>query len=190
MENSKNFMLLAKGAYQDCINDLRKMAKLMDGVVSQRGIDYEPKSVLRDFDILLQYSMLQVAVADDILTKDEIQFIQNITAYGDFCTFLSAVAKYEITWEGLYYSDESDIKSVLNDMNDIIHMLAKTFITTFAVVDSATEYNYLADLKRNVTIMILATCKADGEIEDSEFSNGCLIIDIVEEIENRKNTLK
>ena len=29
MENSKNFMLLAEGAYQDSINDIRKMAKLM-----------------------------------------------------------------------------------------------------------------------------------------------------------------
>lgn len=82
-------------------------------------------------------------------------------------------------------------KKILYDiMRSDIHMLAKTFITTFTVVDSATEYNYLADLQRNITIMILATCKADGEIEDSDFSNGCLIIDIVEEIENRKNSLK
>lgn len=190
MNNSKNFMLLAEGAYQDSINDIRKMAKLMEDIFSQRGLDYDSKSVLRDFDILLQYSMLQIAVADDILTKDEIQFIQNITEYGDFCTFLSAVAKYKITWEGLYYSDESDIKTILNDMKGIIYTLAKTFMATFAVVDSETEYNYLADLKRNVTIIILATCKADGEIEDTEFSNGCLIIDIVKEIENKKNSLK
>lgn len=190
MDNSKEVTLLANAAYQDSINDLREMAKLMKDVVSQKGINYDIKSVLRNFDILLQYSMLQVAVADNILKEEEIRLIQNITEYGDFCSFLSVIAKYEITWEGLYYSKESDIKQVLNDMKDIVHDLANTFVTTFAVVDSVTDYNYLSDLKRNVTMLFLSICKIDGSVEDSEFSNGCLIMNVVKEIEARKESLE
>ena len=176
---------IAKAAYDDSIEDLRRMTKLFEMALA----DYDGRVTLNQFDILLQYSLLQVALADGYLHVGECMFIKDLAQYSDFCIFLNQNGFHNVTWADIYNTRESYLNRLLDDAKELIVDLSKDFITVFANVDSITEYDYLSDLKRNVTAMVLATCQADGKAEAIELSNGCLIFNALEAIEQRKEKL-
>ncbi len=66
--------------------------------------------------------------------------------------------------------------------------LSQDFINIFAAYDNATKYDYYRDLKNNVSVIIAATCQADGKTEERETAKDCLIIDILAEISKRLNS--
>ena len=181
---------LAKAAYDDSINDLRNMTNITAKALRQMGASYDPRVTLNQFDILLQYSMLQIALADGYLDENEVLFIRDVAQYSDFCVFLNQHGFEDVTWQKIYNTRESTLNRILDDAKADIMDLSEDFITVFATCDAITEYDFVSDLKRNVVALILATCQADGDAEASELNNGCLIVSAISEIERRKSLIE
>ena len=175
----------AIAAYEDSVNDLKNMGKVFQQFAAQKGVSYDPRVTLNQFDILLQYSMLQVALADGHLDAAEINFIKDIAQYSDFCFFLQEHGFSNASWQAIYNTRESKLNRILDDAEATIIHLSQDFIDIFALCDAVSGYDFLADLKENVITMIFATCKADGVAEKSEINSGCLILGALGAIEKR-----
>ena len=164
-----NIFEIAQAAYKDSLNDIKNMSQLVEKVLKNAGQKYDYKITLKQFDILLQYSLLQIAAADNDIDENEIAFIRDITQCGDLCDYLRIG------------------KSLLDTIRDAIIELAHEFVAMFVSVDKTIEYDFLGDLKRNVTAVILATCRADGQERAEELTNGCLIISVIKTMEQLIN---
>ena len=182
-----NIFELAQAAYADSVNDVKNMAQLIEKVLKSAGQKYDYKITLQQFDILLQYSLLQIAVADNDIDKNEIAFIRELTTYGDLCNYLSITSGNKIEWDTILYASESVVKSLLNTLETPIKRLADEFMAMFVAVDKAVEYDFLGDLKNNVTAIILAACRAEGEARREELTQSCMIIYVINEIERLIN---
>ncbi len=175
-----NIYEVAQRAYDQSIKALRGMTKLIELAVD----DYDGRVTLNQFDILLQYSLLQVALADGYLNVHECLFIKELTRYSDFCVFLNQRGFHDVTWLTIYNTNEEFLRELLMAAEDAIIELSKDFIFVFSLIDSVTEYDYVSDLKRNIILMIMATCQSDGHAESDELGNGCLIVDVVNVVED------
>ena len=175
----------AQAAYDECVEDLRKMARFAESVDPK----YNARLILNRFDVLLQYSLLQIALADGYLHVGECAFIKDLAQYSDLCIFLNECGFDDVTWYKIYNTRESYLNRILDDSKDVVVRMSADFITIFSVTDALTEYDFLADLRKNVMLMILATCQADGNAQVIELANDCLIIDIINKIEESKKEI-
>lgn len=182
-----NIFEIAQAAYKDSLNDIKNMSQLVEKVLKNAGQKYDYKITLKQFDILLQYSLLQIAVADNDIDENEIAFIRDITQCGDLCDYLRIGTGKKIEWDDILNAGAPIIKSLLDTIRDAIIKLAHEFVAMFVSVDKTIEYDFLGDLKRNVTAMILATCRADGQERAEELTNGCLIISVIKTMEQLIN---
>lgn len=176
---------IAKAAYDDSINDLRKMTKFFERVNPKCN----PRLILNRFDVMLQYSLLQIALVDGFLSVDECLFIKELPQYSDFCVFLEEQGFKDVTWEKIYNTRESFLNRVLDDAQDIMTDFAQEFVQIFAAGDFISSYDFLADLKKNVLAIVFATCKADGRVSEDELEAECLIIGTLHAIEEREKEL-
>lgn len=177
----------AKAAYQDCINDLTVMGNATEEIMRQKGKAFKTRILLNQFDILLQYSMLQLALADGTLAGEELTFIRDLAQYSNLPEYLKTVGYSNATWQVIYNTNEQKLNGIVAEIEEAVVELSLDFIHIFAAFDAATDYDYFDDLKRNVSIIIAATCQADGNAEKRELRNGCLIIDAMAQIDKKLN---
>ena len=180
----------AVSAYEDSINDLRMITKSFEKYSRENGGNYNARYTLNQFDILLQYSLLQMALADGFLHENEVFFIKEITQYADLCDYLEDCGYDDVTWKKIYNTRESTLNRILDDVQDDVMRISKDFVVLFTVFDAATDYDYLKDLINNISKIAYALCAADGNAEKIELNNGCLIIDVLAEITVKKEQLK
>lgn len=177
-----NIFDAAKAAYKDCINDLTVMGKATEQVMAKKGKKFDTRILLNQFDVLLQYSLLQLALADGNLAGEELTFIMDLSQYYPLPEFFKSVGYKNATWQVIYNTQEQKLSNIVEEAEEAVIKLSVDFINIFSAFDSATEYDYFKDLKNNISIIIAATCQADGKAEDCEIENGCLIIDAMAQI--------
>lgn len=175
----------AKLAYKDCINDLTVMGKATEQVMAKHGKTFNTRILLNQFDILLQYSLLQIALADGHLAGEELSFIMELVEYCDFPEFLKTQGYKNATWQVIYNTQEQKLNSIVAEAEDDVVKMSADFVNIFSAFDTAADYDYFEDLKRNISIIIAATCQSDGEMKDSEIEQGCLIFGIMSVISQR-----
>ena len=176
----------AKAAYKKCINDLTVMGNATEQVMAKKGKKFETRILLNQFDVLLQYSLLQVALADGTLAGEELTFIMDLSQYYPLPEFFKSVGYKNATWQVIYNTNEQKLNDIVAEIKDSVVKLSEDFINIFSAYDSAADHNYFEDLKRNVGLIIAATCQADGKAEEREIKNGCLIIDAMAKINQLK----
>lgn len=172
----------AKAAYKDCINDLTVMGKATEQIMAKKGKKFDTRILLNQFDVLLQYSLLQLALADGNLAGEELSFIMDLSQYYPLPEFLKTVGYKNATWQVIYNTQEQKLSGIVEEIEDSVIKLSLDFINIFSAFDSATEYDYFNDLKENIAIIMAATCQADGNAEAREIEKGCLIIDAMAQI--------
>lgn len=172
----------AKVAYKDCINDLTVMGMATEQIMAKRGKNFETRILLNQFDVLLQYSLLQISLADGTLAGEELTFIMELSQFYPLPEFLKTIGYKNATWQVIYNTQENKLSSIVAEAEDAVIKLSLDFINIFSAFDSATDYDYFEDLKENVGIILAATCQADGRAEAREFNKGCLIIDAMAQI--------
>ena len=63
---------------------------------------FNSKLLCKNFDIILQFSLLQIAVADNDLDPKEVVFIRDLTINGDLIEYLNSLVENKIDWETVY----------------------------------------------------------------------------------------
>jgi|GEM_PF-5650138 len=172
----------AKKAYEDCINDLKMVSDMMANLAQKSGLRYKKTDLLAQFDVLLQYSLLQAALADNHLDLSEVQFIHDITQYGDYCSFLEAKTGEHVDWFQIYQSPEKLIKTLVDGSRNAVEDLATDFYVFFTMFDAETPYDYFRDLKNNITLIHVVLMHADGEMSFAEKSTPTLLMNILYQI--------
>lgn len=172
----------AKVAYKYCVNDLTKMGNLAKDLMAKQGKEWSVRVLLNQFDVILQYSLLEYALADKTLSSEEVCFIRDLTDYCQLPEYLKALGYNNATWQGVYNTDEAKLSQILADIRGSVSKLSEDFINLFAAYDAAADHDYLEDLKYNLGVIFAATWQADGKVESRERSNSCLMIETLAHI--------
>ena len=171
-------------AYDEATNTIEEMFNMFKLALANKGSSFNVRTELNGFDVLLQYSMMQVALKDDYLHVEEVKLIRDLSKYCDFCDYLNQRGYRNVTWQMVLNTDERTLKSILSDYQDDMINLSKDFIAVFSLVDKAiVERRYLDELKDQVAKIIGAVAYADGELDDTELSGSCMIISAIQVIE-------
>ncbi len=151
---------------------------------------FNSELLCKNFDIVLQFSLLQIAVADYELDSKELIFIRDLTIKGDLIEYLNSLVEYKISWNTIYNTDVIELKGLLRDIEPLIESLSNDLATAFAICDASTVHNYVSDLKTSIIVIVNGLGKMDGDFSYLEQHADCLVIRLASEIERRKQKLK
>ena len=171
-----------KVCYLEINRDISAMAEAIGVMMQERGKNFDPKVTVMKFDLILQYSLLQVACSDYDLAQNEIVFIRDLTKNADYCKYISFVSKKPCTWADLLNSDIVAVRSLLRATEEDMKELSDEVVNVFAIADKATEYDFLSDLRVNLLLIISGLSMMDGDIESEDYSQSVLILDVVKRI--------
>ena len=181
----KNVFDESEALYLDVTDDISKMAEAVAEYMHGKGREFDPEITVAKFDLVLQYSLLQVACSDQELAKNELEFIRDLTKYADFCDFAASVGKkYDaITWESLYKYDMKMINALLADTESAVRSVSEEVISVFAAADKADKHNHFADLYDNVFGIISGLALADGDEDSEDLRKNVMIFECLDKIE-------
>lgn len=151
---------------------------------------FNSELLCKNFDIILQFSLLQIAVTDNDLDSKEVVFIRELTINGDLIEYLNSLVENKIDWETVYNADVFELKGLLKDVEPLMESLSNDLATAFAICDLSTIYNCVSDLKTSIMTIINGLGKMDGDFSYLEQHADCLIVRVISEIENKKEKLK
>lgn len=155
------------------------------------------KGMLRDFDALLQFSMMEIALNDGNLHKKELLFISSLPFDYNFLDYLRDKGYGQYTWDQLYRIDEKVLRKLLYKESDAIIKLNDTLIETIAIITTIVNDDEIYDgvtdgyvdlfdlLDKDIRKLIAAVAFADGEFDKEEILNGCAIIPVMKKFEER-----
>ena len=178
----------SEALYSDIVKDISKMAYAVADIMKKKGRAFDPEITVMKFDLVLQYSLLQVACSDSDLAKDEIAFIKDLTEHADFCDFISSVnEKYsDLTWDKLLSYKAEKVSSILAEAEDEIRAVSEEVVSVFAIGDRSDKHNHLADLSDNVFGIISGLAFADGDEDSEDLKQNVLIFDCIDKIDELK----
>lgn len=153
---------------------------------------FNSELLCKNFDIILQFSLLQIAVADNELDPKEVIFIRDLTMNDDLIEYLNSLVENKIDWETVYNADIFELKGLLKDIEPLMKNLSDDLATAFAICDGRTIFksNYVSDLKTSIVTIVNGLGKMDGDFSYLEQHADCLLISLVSEIERKKQKLK
>ena len=176
-----------KKIYDNCYHMIEIMSSGIKTFMDSKGVtDYNPEVTLIKFDLLLQYSLLQIATADYEIDRNKLIFIRDLTEKGDLVNYLNSLGGAQITWDMIYRADVFEIRKLLDLLRDEIVKLSKEFVMVFSTCDLVTpQHDYISDLAADVLCVIVGLTSMDGKIESSERRADCLILHTLNEIKKR-----
>lgn len=180
-----------KLAYKGTCVDISMMGHwLSERLDNGKKERFNSKLLCKNFDIILQFSLLQIAVADYDLDSKELVFIRDLTINGDLIEYLNSLVEYKISWNTIYNADVIELKGLLKDIEPLMESLSNDLATAFAICDASTVHNYVSDLKTSIIVIVNGLGKMDGDFSYLEQHADCLVIRLASEIERRKQKLK
>ena len=173
----------ALDSYDKIINLLENIFKSWKETFQK---EFDIRVGLNCFDVLLQFSMLQIALNDGQLQSEELEFIRDISKYCNICDYFNQRGYQNVEWQNILNTDESTLKEILNGLQEDIIDISMDFVNIFSYADAAiSKYNFFDSLKNNIFNILIAVASADNNADKSEF-NWCIIFATLNEIAKRK----
>ena len=180
--------------YEECKANYEKLYKNIRGLAivyeALNKDSFSADNCMIEFDIVLQYSLLQIACADMNFSSDEMEFIRRLTKSGDFVEFMNKQYDTDVTWEDLVEGSVETLRKVLKLHEDNIGELAVNFGGIFAAFDSMTKTNYIDEFEEDVCKIILGVASMDGEVTQDELDQDCLMLKLINFIRETKEEMK
>ena len=168
-------------SYRKAFDTLRSVYRL-----STTPSKRPPSAYLADFDILLQYSMLEVAFNDGEFERPEMALIRDISEYEDFCDYASQKCNTSITWDALFSLSLRDFKDLKKGLYSDIEQKEESLLQLFvSVPDLSTIENLLPNLRYSIMGILETVARADGEFDNYEISAGATAVALIDQIEQR-----
>lgn len=186
----ENVFEKAAQAYVDVMNTATEMFKVHQESLKNQGKQFNIRVALNQLDVIIQYSMLQIALNDGNLDENEIKFIESMSQYCNFCDYLNQRGYQGVTWEVIFNTDENSLKQVLEESKNDVISLSEDFVSVFSIIDAMTEHNYLDDLYQSFCSIIAAVMQADGKNYREEVEGGCLLIDLLNVVDAKKHEVE
>ena len=164
---------LACNLYEDAkktITDLSDYAKKI-------ASEFSYEIAMRQFDMILQAVLLNVAVQDGQFVNVEAQFIDKITDYADVLVRVNTKLKeHDDSWENMTWGDIGSLSAEARDkfaliVASVVDEVAEDFTTYFAAIDVVDERDYLDELQGYIIKISMLLSAVDGDDLDSEASD-------------------
>ena len=187
MDSQKVFQI-CKIYYQQAYDNIMSMATIasMDKINN-----VNPKTVTLSFDLVMQFSLLQIAAADLNFDREEMKFIRGLTHHDSLVDIINKTGNTKITWEDLLKLDTKDLRELLRRYEPEFVKVSKEFTNIFAFFDASTpKHNYTEDFKRQVNQIIDGLASIDGEVDESELRKSCVMRKALANIEKMKKKME
>lgn len=141
----------------------------MSGYIVRNNLAYgfSVAAARLQFDIMLQYVLMETALADGNFTVGEGYFLDNITDYGDM---INSVRAYGNNWEEIaYHYNNTTFRALVNKMAAKAGRHIASFANLFGTLNSRIPNRYLAkELTDLVVGVAMCFISADGKAAKQE----------------------
>ena len=94
--------------YNQTFEMLDNLGKTFEKFFAKKGKEFSGDVFVKQFDCVLQYALLEFALADGEICENEISFIKNLTKKGDLVTYINSYYKTSISWNDILNALPSD----------------------------------------------------------------------------------
>ena len=126
-----------KAKYNEAILPVRHIGMTLEEHFKSKGQKFSAEIFCKQFDCILQYSMLEIAVADGTITGVELAIVKEITKYCDLVKYINSNYNAKITWEDILKAGVPTVKKWLANQKPLLDKLAEQFVYGFAFVDAS-----------------------------------------------------
>ena len=155
--------------YNDLIKELKVVGDTLEAYQKDNGKKFSSDIFLKQFDCIFQYGLLQHAIADGTLDKNELIFIKEITSYGDLLVYINSYYKNSVTWDDVLNAKEDSVDKWLSNNEEYINKLSAEFIASLAMVDAAvTNVDFVKMLIEKCGAIYGLLEQMDGEVSKAE----------------------
>ena len=188
---NREHFIEAKHAYQNTIEILNKTLEIFNQNVPEDK-RVEPRAFQIKFDLLLQHSLINIAISDEDMFSDELVLIHDITDIGDIVLFFRDVYKSEITWEQLYKMNPSEVAKMLKEQEENMSYLGDDFVKVVSIVDAVvTDYDIAQMLFHEISNLVKILMVLDGDVkEDLDKVNNSFILHLFNEVASRREKIR
>lgn len=163
----------ATRAYQNSIDMIRKMDEAFQNAAFKNdpGKRYDTRITLAQFDMILQATLLSMALSDGNFDRLEQQFVDKITDYGDLLTYIKqdSQGRLDLTWSQVASLREDTQTSLVQALPAILDQLCDSFVKPLALVDKVVDdVDFLQQLERNIAEICVCLSFVDGSSDKVE----------------------
>lgn len=188
----KQNFIEAKKMYQATTAYLKTISNGLHDLFNSTGKVFDRQLFLNQYDSLLQFSLLEVAISDNFLDIEELEFIRDLTDNADFIVYINKKFSTNIKWQTILNSNEQQIADFLLDIRPAMNVLKDDFSKCFALYDHLDKkYDCLDLLRKSTAALLWRISNEDGETTDWEITAAkhSMILDTLKEIQININYL-
>lgn len=135
--------------------------------------NFSTEVLLRQYDYALQLVLFKTMIADGVIAKEELEFIQSIAEHGDILDLVNNAignGREALTWEDLEEADVKTMASFSQTLDEITDDVLDNFLETVAFVDAhgSSPDGMISDVTGSIGTISEDLAAADGLIEGSE----------------------
>lgn len=154
--------------YANAIDEVEKLGGTFEDEMKKVQHDFSKEYFCWMFEILLQFSLLEISWVDGRIDPREIFITNKITKYGDLMSLANEALKTDINWEDLIETDPDYVRKLLASLKGALEPMQNTFTSQFAVFDKIDVANSLEEVISGVVAMFVTFMNVDGEVTDEE----------------------
>lgn len=163
----------ATESYNQAIQMIQNMDKTFQDVMFQDDPDrrYDTRITLAQFDMILQATLLSMALSDGNFDRLEQQFVDKITDYGDLLTYIKrdSNGRLDLTWSQVARLSESTQAGLVKALPSVLDQLCESFVKPLALVDKAVDkVDFLDHLESCIATICVCLSLVDGDSDQGE----------------------
>lgn len=164
-------------SYDNAIKMIRTMDETFQNVAFKNdpGARYDTRVTLAQFDMILQATLLSLALSDGKFDRLEQQFVEKITDYGDLLTYIKqdSNGQLDLTWSQVASLSPDTQQKLVGILPQVLDRLCESFVKPLAIVDKAIEQiDFLDKLETEMATICVCLSYVDGVSDKSE-ANAC-----------------
>ena len=164
MADVKQIFGEAYQAYKETIKEVAMIGTTLEEYYKSKGQEFSCEILLRQFDCILQYSLLEYALLDGEATGEEVAFIKEMTDYADLVSFINSKYTTDVSWEAIAGAGYDAVKSWVDRNKKFIDVIAAEFENAFALVDaSVTNVDILDKVIKQIARIVACLFAIDGD---------------------------
>lgn len=164
-----DYKTFAQSNYDDAICFIEQLADIIVTAFGDEGEKFDKELFCMQFDCILQFTLLEMALADNKFKKEEFELVRDITKYGNLISYVNNVFDKNLEWKTVWDSTAKSIKGWLESFKDVIIDEGSDLVSYLTVVkNSITENDYVKQLADKILAVVYAVINADGKMTEKE----------------------
>lgn len=149
--------------YLELIKLVTELYNIVQSNLKSKDKTISIQKELENVDVAIQYGLIEIAINDFSLSKEEIEYIKSLCKYKDFTSYLKDTKFNGTSWEVLYLAEKDELEELIKQLKEDIFKLITPFITTLSTLDvQLQERKYLSNFKtylENIVIGLVSNTK-------------------------------